>query len=281
MTPLQWWDAVVAWDERRRRFDPMVGDAAWWAWSSRKEEIEAVGALLVEPTNMALKDAFFNKELDPAAMSRVLRQSKTLCYTVPAAYADLDNTLCREVVALQQPFDDYVLHTVRTTGWTLGGSIKNRDYLYDVLENPNMVSKYPDWFERTVHDHPWAWETVFGEQFFLGNSSPCRDFLYDPAKEPWANTDTVAKMVGWMHFNEAETPRKSALATKAWPEWMAHVRSITQLYYGLVGEPKPQWGPESVWAERYFSELASHIMERWESVAPAPLDSTGLFVHAP
>lgn len=235
----------------------------------------AAGSILVQKDNATLGKAFLNGTLDAGTVLRTLRQN-----SVP--YMDPDTQkLCREIGDMRTPFEEYVLQMVHTSGWTLNDNSSNMTFLYHALEFPTIVDNHPTWFEDVVAKHPWAWRHVFDQQFFMEDNSTFREFLYEPTRKPWESAHTVEKMVGWLYYWEAEAPEKAAAATEAWPEWMAHLRSYLHVHYQVMGAPDSDWDYKSVWATRYFKDVAGHVLQHWKPTISETWDCAGLLTYEP
>lgn len=275
MNPVQWWTQV---EELRRdlvsaeQFDV----PSRLELSARRTELEKIGSVLVQPSNPALGDAFLRRELDPGLLIQTLRKSISLSYMDPD-----EASLCQEISDLRTRLDMYVVQFIGATGWTLGDSHGNTSWLYHALEHPLLVDKHPRWFEDVVEEHPWAWRIAFTEQFYASNAAPCRKFLYDKTQEPWANIHTVEKMLCWLHCHESKTPEKAVMATQAWPKWMDHLRNYSQMHYQLLGVPKGDGHPNSVWATRYFQDMATLALEHWKPIIYEPLECGSLLADEP
>ena len=271
MNAVEWWNDVKELEQAMRQSAP--NDAAL---SRQKSILEKVGSILMQQSNPDLGNALLSNELDAGLMFRTLSKAILLQCQDPD-----ERSCCREISDMKIKLDAYVVHFIGETGWILGKNSANMTWLYHVLEYPNVVAAYPNWFEDVVKIQPWAWQTAFTEQFFMGNLSPCREFLYDSNKAPWESLHAVEKMVGWLYYNEATTPKKAACATAAWPEWMAHVRNYTSLHYQMAQAPQPKWKSESAWAKRYFEDVAIQVLHHWQPNISESFDCKSLLLPEP
>lgn len=270
MNPIDWWHGIKELEMG------MQADAPSSELHALRVELERAGSVLVQTDNPLLGEALLRDELDPGPLLKTLSRSVSLTYQDPNA-----TNLCREISDMKIQLNTYVTQLIGATGWTLGESPWNMQWLYHALEYPGLVAAYPQWFETVVQQHDWAWGPTFAEQFYMTSDSPCRDFLYDPRQKPWEASGVVEKMIGWLYYKEQSAPEKAALAALAWPEWMAHVRDYTQLHYQIAGAPELSWNAESVWATQYFRKLAERTVDQWKTTLSESWDCSGLLAAEP
>lgn len=238
--------------------------------SELREMLQKEGSLLVQPNNPILGQAFVSGKLDAGTVHRALKRH-------PLTYMEPDkDALCREICGMDTMFSAYVEKFIAKTGWTLSPGRANSRWLLEVLEKPGLIVRHPDWLEKVIAMHPWGWEVAMPEQFFTMHESPCRECLYDPVQKPWEHPNIVGRMLRWLHHRSEQSPRKVALAEKAWPGWMEHLRVGMDVHMQVMGPPDSSWGPSSIFTEKYFESMTTTLLRTWQQPMGDTMEIGGL-----
>lgn len=243
--------------------------------SELRDMVQKEGSLLVQPNNPSLGQAFISGTLDAGTVHRSLKRHP-LTYMTPN-----EDAMCREICGMDTMFVAYVEQFIAKTGWTLSPHRANARWLLGALEHPSQIAKHPDWFEKVIALHPWGWEVAIPEQFYTMHESSCRECLYDPTQKPWEHPSIVGRMLLWLHHRSEQSPRKVALAEKAWPEWMEHLRVGMTVHMQVMGPPDSSWGPSSIFTEKYFESMTTTLLRTWQQPVGETMDISSLLEGQP